>query len=273
MNEEFHFPRAAGQASEYEQYYVPSVLLYATPLLLERAAPHTGERVLDVACGTGIAARMAAPMVEPRGEVTGLDIDPEMLAVARRSCGNENILWKEGRAENLPFGSRAFDLVLCQHGLEFMTDRQAALQEMWRVLDRGGRAAICVWQPLAQNPVMQMIEETISRNINQPASNAARAFSCGDRDEVTAWLITAGFNQIRIYPVTHPVSFKDPPRFIQLTLRSRAAAVPVYANEKTPFRKALYNKIAYEIAWLVQRFTSNNTLSFNMSANIFVANR
>ena len=273
MNEDFHSPRPAGQANEYEQYYVPSVLVYATPLLLERAVPRPGDRVLDVACGTGLAARMAAPMVEPNGEVTGVDVDAEMLAVARRSSGNENILWKECRAEHLPFGNRAFDLVVCQHGIEFIGDRQGALQEMWRVLDRGGRAAISVWQPLAQNPVMQMIEETISRNINQPLSASARSFSCGDRDEVTAWLINAGFNQIKIYPVTHPVRFKDPPRFIQLTLRSRAAAIPVYAHEKTPFRKALFNKIAYEIAWLVQKYTVENTLCFNMSANIFIAHK
>ena len=99
------------QADEYEQYYVPSVLVYSTPLLLERAAPRAGERVLDVACRTGIAARMAAPMVEPTGEITGVDSSPNMLSVARRSSGNEDLEWIEGPAENLPFNDRSFDLV------------------------------------------------------------------------------------------------------------------------------------------------------------------
>lgn len=260
------------QADEYEQYYVPSVLVYSTPLLLERAAPSAGERVLDVACRTGIAARMTVPMIEPSGEVTGVDINPDMLAVARRSCGNEDLEWIEGPAENLPFNDRSFDLVLCQHGLEFFADRQTSLREMRRVLDRGGRAAISVWQALDQNPVMQAVNEVIARNFNKPVSAIAHSFSCGDRDEVAAWLVNAGFNQIKIYPVIHPVRFKDPRRFIKFLLQERTAS-PVYAQVSTPFIRTLHQKIAYEIAWLVQKYTTANILSFDMSANIFVAYR
>ena len=263
---------SCNQADEYEQYYVPSVLVYSTPLLLERAAPRAGERVLDVACRTGIAARMAAPMVEPTGEVTGVDSSPNMLSVARRSCGDEVFDWIEGPAENLPFNDRSFDLVLCQHGLEFFADRQTALREMRRVLDRGGRAAIRVWQGMDQNPVMQAVNEVIARNFNKPVVTIAQAFSCGNRNEVAAWLVNAGFNQIETYPVTHRVRFKDTPRFIKLLLQERAAT-PVYAQVNTPFIRTIHQKIAYEIAWLVQKYTTDNTLSFDMSANIFVAYR
>ncbi len=89
---------------------------------------------------------------------------------------------------------------------------------------------------------------------------------------MAAWLVNAGFNQIEIYPVTHPVRFKDTPRFIKLLLQERAA-IPVYAQVNTPFIRTIHQKIAYEIAWLVQKYTTSNTLSFNMSANIFVAYR
>ena len=248
------------------------MLVYSTPLLLERAAPQPGERVLDVACRTGIAARMAAPMIEPSGEITGVDSCQEMLAVARRSSGNEDIEWIEGPDENLPFNDRSFDLVLCQHGLEFFADRQAALREMRRVLDHGGRVAVSVWQALDQNPVMQAVNEVIARNFNKPVSTIAQSFSCGDADQVSAWLVNAGFNQIKIFPVTHAVRFKDARRFIKLLLQERTA-IPVYAQVSTPFIRTLHQKIAYEIAWLVQKYTADNTLSFEMSANIFVAYR
>ncbi len=266
-------PRSIIQADEYEQYYAPSVLVYATPPLLERAAPRPGERVLDVACGTGIAARMAAPMVEPRGEVVGVDASPDMLRVARRSSGNEAILWKEAALENLPFRSRTFDLALCQHGLETLGDRLAILYEMHRVLKPGGRAAISLWQSLEQNPVIQIIEEVIAQNIRRPVPLLSRSFSCGNCDEVSDWLTQAGFRRVRVFPVTHPVRFADSPRFIEFIIRFSTSMMPVYAEGLTIANRALFQKIAYEIAWVVQKFTHHNTLRFNMSANIFVAIR
>ena len=120
--------------------------------LVRRAQLRTGELVLDVACGTGVVARLAATKVRP-GQVTGLDLNAGMLAVAR-SLPNEGapISWTEGSALDMKFPSGRFDVVLCQQGLQFFPDQPAALREMRRVLREGGRAALSVYSPIEQTP-------------------------------------------------------------------------------------------------------------------------
>ncbi len=114
-------------AQAYESYFVPALFVPWTAVLLEHAAPRPGERVLDVACGTGVVARNAAPLVGSEGKVAALDISPAMLDVARSlpAPAGARIDWHEGSALALPFPSEAFDLVLCQQGLQFFPDRAA----------------------------------------------------------------------------------------------------------------------------------------------------
>ncbi|MGE5531583.1 MAG: class I SAM-dependent methyltransferase, partial [Bacteroidota bacterium] len=142
---------ASYQAAEvYEKFFVRGMFRYWTPVLLQRAAPREGERVLDVACGTGVVARSTVPLVGPSGKVVGLDINPAMLAVACRQFSDhcDDIDWQEGRAEDLPFGDHEFDLVTCQQGFQFFVDKGKAAREMRRVLRPEGRAVLAVWQSL-----------------------------------------------------------------------------------------------------------------------------
>jgi SAM-dependent methyltransferase len=104
-----------------------------------------GEQVLDIACGTGNTALMA----RARGAtVTGLDLTPELLAVARKRAAEmdyADITWKEGDAENLPFPDGTFDVVVSSCGLMFAPDQQKVADEIARVTKRGGRIAIQAW--------------------------------------------------------------------------------------------------------------------------------
>jgi ubiquinone/menaquinone biosynthesis C-methylase UbiE len=90
-------------------------------VLLEYAAPQPGERVLDVACGTGSVARHVAPIVGTQGKVVALDVNPDVLSVARvlPSPSGATIEWLEGNAISLGLPDGAFDLVLCQQGYNF----------------------------------------------------------------------------------------------------------------------------------------------------------
>jgi ubiquinone/menaquinone biosynthesis C-methylase UbiE len=105
------------------------------------------EHVLDVACGTGIVARLAWPQVAPSGRVVGLEVNAAMLDVARRVGEREHtpIEWQEGDATSLPIADGTFDIVLCQHGLQYFSERHTALTEMHRVLrpPRDGRRSSC----------------------------------------------------------------------------------------------------------------------------------
>jgi ubiquinone/menaquinone biosynthesis C-methylase UbiE len=132
----------------------------AAPLamrLLDQLPLRAGQRVLDVACGTGIVARLAAPRVAPSGSVAGVDIDEKMLAVARTRAADEglSIAWKQADAGELPFADASFDVVVCQQGLQFFPDRVRAVREMRRVVsDRGIVALAVAGAPTAYNTAL-----------------------------------------------------------------------------------------------------------------------
>src|SRR6266496_1757197 len=114
----------------YERYLVPAITSLWAADLIERAEPRVGDRILDVACGTGIVARLAATRIGT-GEVVGIDLNPGMLGVARSVSlqAGLRIEWREGNVLAMPFGAATFDIVFCQLGLQFFPDRLAALGE------------------------------------------------------------------------------------------------------------------------------------------------
>lgn len=114
--------------------------------LVERVGVGRGDRVLDVACGTGNAA---IPAAVAGGEVTGIDITPELFEDARRRAGEAGveIEWIEGDAEELPFDDDSFDVVLSTFGCMFAPDHARAAAEIARVLAPGGRLGIAAWRP------------------------------------------------------------------------------------------------------------------------------
>jgi ubiquinone/menaquinone biosynthesis C-methylase UbiE len=144
----------SGNAPEvYERYLVPTLFTPWATDLIARLPLHAGEHVLDVACGTGSVARLAAHRVSPGGTVTGLDLNPDMLAVARSlpHVPGVRVDWREGSAMALPFANAVFNVVLCQQGAAVLSGPLAALREMHRVLVPGGRLGLSVWRPLQHN--------------------------------------------------------------------------------------------------------------------------
>jgi ubiquinone/menaquinone biosynthesis C-methylase UbiE len=113
--------QVAGSAPEvYQRELVPAVFGPWAPILVELAHPRPGERVVDIACGTGVVARIAAARVGPSGSVAGVDLNPGMLNVARSvataSTPSAPIQWHEASADKLPFPDSSFDIgptVLC----------------------------------------------------------------------------------------------------------------------------------------------------------------
>jgi ubiquinone/menaquinone biosynthesis C-methylase UbiE len=140
--------QVAGSAPEvYERELVPAVFGPWAPILIDLAQPKLGERVVDIACGTGVIARTAAVKVGPTGVVAGVDLNPGMLTVARSLKPTDDaasVHWHEASADRLPLPDGSFDIAYCQLGLQFFADRPAALREMRRVLSSGGRLALMV---------------------------------------------------------------------------------------------------------------------------------
>jgi SAM-dependent methyltransferase len=182
---------AVAAANAYEEGLVPALMQEWAPRVAGAAEIRHGDHVLDVACGTGVLARAVADAATPGGSVTGLDLDPGMLAVAR--ARRPDIVWREGSAGNLPFGEASFDAVVSQFGLMFFPDQVGAIREMWRVLKPGGRLAVAVWASLEETPAYGTEVALIERIAGATAGAVMRMpFSLGDRAVFRALFDRAG---------------------------------------------------------------------------------
>lgn len=172
-------------AKAYEGLFVPALFGQWAPKVADAARIQPGQRVLDVACGTGILAREIALRIGSMGRVTGIDSARGMIAVAGQIA--PEIEWREGVAESLPFPDESFDVVVSQFGLMFLTDRKQALREMGRVLVPGGRLAVAVFDTIDSMPAYASEVALLERTAGQPAAEALRApFALGDRKELAA---------------------------------------------------------------------------------------
>jgi ubiquinone/menaquinone biosynthesis C-methylase UbiE len=187
-----------GSAPEsYERYFVPAIGGPFAADLIEQAELRPGDRVLDVACGTGIVARLAAERVGASGSVAALDINPAMLAVARdvNRAVNPPIRWYESTAESMPLPDDAFDVVICQLGLQFVEDKRAALREMRRVVAPSGRVLVSVPTPTA---FFGVLENAMERHLPDGAPFVRTVFSLNDVAEIERLFRDAGFRDVEL---------------------------------------------------------------------------
>ena len=260
-------------AATYEQYLGPAISHPWTRVLLEYAAPQPGERALDVACGTGSVARHVAPMVGADGKVVALDVNPDMLAVARAlpAPPGATIEWLGGNAIRLDLADESFDLVLCQQGLQFFPDRAASLREMRRVLVEGGRFAISVWQALHRHPVYEALLEATARYLGVTIASVELSFSLSHADELRALLGEAGFQSIEIFPRSLTIHVPSPERFVELTVLGAATSIPAFAQLDATARSALVEAVRDETQAVEQRYRERDKLTFPMYVHIAVA--
>lgn len=178
-------------ATIYQDQVVPALMEEWAPRVVAAADIRPGQRVLDVACGTGVLARAAAIRTGLGGAVTGLDLSPRMLAIARRL--SPTLDWQEGAAEALPFPDDAFDVVVSQFGLMFVPEPSVALREMFRVLTPGGRLAVAVWASLTDTPAYEAEVAIVERLAGAAAGAPLRApFVLGDQARLAEHFRTAG---------------------------------------------------------------------------------
>jgi ubiquinone/menaquinone biosynthesis C-methylase UbiE len=189
------FTLSAAAAERYESQFVPALFAEWAPRLTELAAAAPGQRVLDVACGTGIVARTVADAQRGRGRVVGLDLNEAMLDVARRV--RPEIEWRQGDAAHLPFADGAFDVALCQMAFMFFPDRSQALREMARVVTDQGTVAFSVPSRLDAQPAYAPFVEMVARHAGSEALRLLGAyFASGDLDELRGLVDGAGLQVV-----------------------------------------------------------------------------
>lgn len=193
---------SATAAANYERYQVPSVFEPLATMFLRHVALRPGQRVLDVACGTGIVTRLAALILADGGSIVGVDLSGDMLDVARRNVpvAAARVEWHQVDAASLPFPDAEFDVVLCQQGLQFLPDKPAALAEMHRVLKPEGLLGICVWCSIEDSPLHAAIAEWIACHVRRDVADRFSApFSFGEPASLRSAISAAGFRSVEVH--------------------------------------------------------------------------
>jgi len=256
------FQVSSDAAEVYESRFVPALFAQWTPLVVEQAAVTEGQRILDVACGTGVVARTAAERVGPHGRVVGLDLNPGMLAVARRI--RPDLAWCLGDAGALPFPDDTFDAALCQMALMFFPDRRRALTEMNRVA-RG--FTVCVPAALPDQPAYRLLVEVAARHAGPDAVSLLNTYwSCGDRDELTALVGEAGASVDRCTTHTGTARFSSPETFVDTEIDGS----PLAERIEPVTREAIRRDVRTELARYVE---ADGTVSAPLVAHVVTGRR
>lgn len=203
------------------RHYQDEVKRFMDPFAdaLVRSSVKQGDAVLDVACGTGFAARMAAQAVGSTGSVVGSDINVAMLVLAESMSmeTGDGITWDEASALDLPYGDELFDRVICQQGVQFFPDPAAGLREMARVTKPGGRVAITVWSDLTDAPYFDALFDMLIRFCGVHPNDVALSSTAA---EIEAWFTSAGFARSSVEQVDLIVTLPPMSEFVPAHMKA-----------------------------------------------------
>jgi SAM-dependent methyltransferase len=249
-------------ANAYEALMVPALFRRKASDVADAAKIAAGQRVLDVACGTGILSREAASRVGPGGFVAGLDRNAGMLHVAKQLA--PQIEWHCGGAESLPFPDQSFDIVVSQFGLMFFQDRAEAIREVLRVLKPSGRFAIAVWNSLENIPAYAIEAKLLEQMAGPEAADAVSApFVLGNQDKLITLFKGGGVPLVEITTARSPATFPNVRAMFEADLRGWLPMVGVVLSDET-----IERIIAAAERNLAPFVTANGTISFECSALI-----
>jgi ubiquinone/menaquinone biosynthesis C-methylase UbiE len=251
----------------YERYLVVPLFQPWAELVLERMQLQPKDRVLDVACGTGIVARLAKQQLGSDAQVVGIDSSEPMLAVAKSV--DPRIDWRCGNAAALPVGDdEKFDVIFCQQGLQFFPEKQIAMGEMRRVLAPGGRIAVSTWCALEDNPFFRDLHRIAERHLG---SFVDHRYSFGNMEALRSLLTAAGFDDVQVEAVSRRTRFEDGPTFVRLNTMAivgMSAAGKAMSEEE---RAQIVNRIIADSAGATSFFMDGPAIAFEISSNVATA--
>lgn len=252
-------------AEIYEHHMVPAIFAPWVSAVVGLAAPQPGESVLDIACGTGVIARDMASQVGSRGRVVGLDINPNMLDMAR--IREPAVEWKEGSALAMPFADSEFDAVVCQQGLQFFPDRGVALREMHRVLVPGGRLALALWCEIESSSAHHALAQGLERHVgSETAALMYAVFRLGDAETIHTLLAEAGFCDVRIRREKRMAHFLSPEAFTRFVVVGS-----VLGRTGVQVRDETLTALITDVNEVLKPYVQSDGFAFSMEAHLAAA--
>ncbi len=201
MQDTFQLKGSAAQV--YEEQKVPAMFAPLARATLDAFSVVEEDAVLDVACGTGILARLVREKYGSSVPVSGVDLNEGMIGAARLIAGGFNppIRWEVADAAKTPFKDGEFTVVFCQQGIQFFPDDQAAVVEMRRVLQANGRVAITVWAGVS--PFFRALSNAIERHVDAGTAKQSLApFSYCGAERLPTILAAARFKDVKVETIT-----------------------------------------------------------------------
>ena len=251
----------------YERVLVPPLFLPFAERLAECLAPTDKDSIIDVACGTGIVARVMRERLGPGARIVGVDVAPAMLAVAQRV--DASIDWREGNALSLPVGAaERFTVLTCHQGLQFMPDKPAAAREMRRVLAPGGRVAIATWCMLESVPRVVELNAVAERHVG-PIADTRHSF--GDANMLKTLLVDAGFSDVTVEMYARDVQFADGSLFARLNAMAVIGMSEKGKAMSEAERAELAGRVAAESQDIIVNGTKDGMFVVPLATNIATA--
>ncbi|MET0627375.1 MAG: methyltransferase domain-containing protein [Acidimicrobiia bacterium] len=211
--------------------YVDSRGAHLTARMIDASAPKAGDRVLELACGPGGAGLAIAEIVGTTGEVVLSDVATEMIAIAAARAadrGLDNVRTTVRDLEQIDEPDASFDVVVCREGLMFAVQPARAVAEIARVLRPGGRVALAVWGPRADNPWLGLVFDAVSEQLGLPIPppGVPGPFALSDATELHALLVGGGLVDVSVEPLSAPLRAAS---FDEWWARTSAIAGPLAA--------------------------------------------
>jgi len=251
----------------YERWLARPLFRPWAEIALDRVKLSSGDRVLDIACGTGVVARVAKERLGGSGCVVGVDLSPDMLAVAR--AAEPSIEWREGNAVALPLHEQEhFDVVVCQQGLQFFPDKPAAITQMRRALKKGGRLAVSTWRSDDEIPFFRELRRVAERHLGAIAD---RRHSFGDASPLEALLREKGFEDVQARTISRTIRFENGEPFLRLNTMALIGMSAAGKAMDEREQKRIVETIISESAPVLSLYASGSGIAFDLTTNLVTA--
>jgi len=251
----------------YERVLVAPIFRPFAEDVIRRLHPTAEDSLIDVACGTGIVARVARETMGRSARIVGVDPAPPMLAVAR--AADATVDWRDGNATSLPVADdERFSLLTCHQGLQFFPDKPAAVREMRRVLTSGGRLAIGTWRPLAELSLLNDLHPLAEKHLG-PVFDARHGF--GDAGAIRTLLADAGFEDVRVETVSREISMPDGAVFARLNASALASMSEKGKTMTDAERDEAIGRIVSDSMPAIARYMRGGALVFPFASNVATA--
>jgi ubiquinone/menaquinone biosynthesis C-methylase UbiE len=270
MSQQTH--AAETYADVYESILVPAIYEAWATITVDNAKPRNGDRALDAACGTGVVSRLLSQRLGAPGEVIGLDCDPLMIAAARAASRGKTVApieYDQGSATSIPYEDEIFEIVTCQQGLPYFSDRAAAIREMYRVMIPGGRLAMLVWRGIEYSPAFRILAAVLDHYLGAEATAYIRSsFVFEEAADLRTLLVQSRFRNAQIEEVDSTAHFASVDEFFRSQVIG-TQLVDQLATLDAPQRAELFTVLANAL----KSYVTGEGLSFPMGAFLITAKK